>query len=447
MKKNLMAKAIAAISAVAMSVTMLAGCGNSSSSSSQSGLGTKDNPVTLTFWTWQPTEGQWKDIYSKFEKKYPNIKIKWWRTAQQDDYQKKLQTSMAGGEGPDVFGLQTGSMVTQYGRFAADMTPLANKYMSGWKNVVNAGAVRQMTNSDGKLTAMPTITSGSEYLLYNKTFLKEQGIDTAPTTYQQLKEDCDKLRAKGIIPMALGAKDSWHNDDIFVWLCDQYNSKAIYSAQDGKAKFTDPTFVKAMTMWKKMKDDNIFQSGAVGTTTYPDARDNYFYSRKSPFFPTGSWHVSVTIPNDETRGTSIEKDEIGMIPFPRVGSKDTPTTGVDFGLAINKDSKKQAAAMKFVEFMTTGAGQQTWINTLQGAPVDKNIKVQLPSNASETAKESVNTITEGQSTSRLDRKLKYQDLNDEISVQMQNVYTGTTTVKAALEAIQKVNEGIDRSGD
>ncbi|WP_254597591.1 hypothetical protein [Gardnerella vaginalis] len=54
-KKN---KIIAALGAVAMSIGLFAGCGSSSASKSDEGLGTTDKPITLTFWTWQPTDAQ-----------------------------------------------------------------------------------------------------------------------------------------------------------------------------------------------------------------------------------------------------------------------------------------------------------------------------------------------------------------------------------------------------
>lgn len=100
--------------------------------------------------------------------------------------------------------------------------------------------------------------------------------------------------------------------------------------------------------------------------------------------------------------------------------------------------------MKFIEFMTTGEGQQEWINTLQGAPVDKDMKVEVSSDATESAKASIDLVTKGQASSKLERKLTSQELNDEIGVQMQNIYTGDATVDSALKAIQQVNESIER---
>lgn len=436
-------KMTAVFGAIAMSVGLLAGCGAGSNDAADEGTGTADDPVTLTFWTWQPTDAQWETIYDAFQKEYPNIKIDWWRTSEMADYQKKLQTAMAGGEGPDVFGVQAGSTVEQYGRFAEDMKELADEYMPDWESQVAEGAVQQVTDADGKMVAMPTITSGSEYLLYNKTLLEENGVTEVPTTYDELVSTVKDLEGKGLMPLALGAKDGWHLDDIFVWLCNQYGEGDVYKAANGEMSFTEDTFVKAMKAWKQMIDDGLFQEGAVGTSTYPDARDNYFYARKTAFLPTGSWHVSAVLPNDETKGTAVENDELGMVEFPTIGDVDAgPTTGVDFGLCVNKDSNKKEAAMKFIEFMTTGTGQQEWINTLQGSPVATGMEVQVPDDATETAKESIALVNEGQSSSKLERKLTSQELNDEIGVQMQNIYTGDATVESALEAIQQVRESL-----
>ena len=55
------------------------------------------------------------------------------------------------------------------------------------------------------MVAMPTITSGSEYILYNKTLLDEQGIKV-PTTYDELVAANKELKAKGLMPLALGAR-------------------------------------------------------------------------------------------------------------------------------------------------------------------------------------------------------------------------------------------------
>ena len=114
-----------------------------------------------------------------------------------------------------------------------------------------------------------------------------------------------------------------------------------------------------MNAWKKMFDDGIFEDGALGIATYPDARDQYFFARKSVFFMTGSWHLGPTsTSNTEIVGTEIgnKKDVIGMEPFPSVSDSGERlgTSGVDLMVCINKDCKNAEAAMKFIEYLSNG---------------------------------------------------------------------------------------------
>ncbi|TPR56879.1 ABC transporter substrate-binding protein [Enterococcus sp. OL5] len=435
--KKLLVSSIALLT-VAMG---LAGCGSNKDDEKSKA---EDGKKKVTFWTWTPTESQFKQLKKSFDEKYPDIEIDWWRTAELSDYQKKLQVALAGGEGPDVFGVQVGSMLEQYSRFAQPMDELADKYMDGWKDKIAENVLNQTTTSDGTLAAMPVLTTSMEYYLYNKTLLEENGITKLPETYEELISVSKQLQDKGLVSMAMGAKDIWHDVDFFVYLANQFAPGKIYEAQEGKAKFTDESFVKTMEAWKSMFDDKVFQDGALGTGTYPDARDNYFYARKSAFFPTGSWHVSVVIPNDETKGTAVENDELGMASFPQVGpEKALATNGVDFAMCVNKTSKNTEAAMKFVDFMTLGDGQQIWVNTLQGTPVNSEIKIELPSDASETAKESVANIEQENKDSKYDRKLKYAELEEALGVAMQDVISGKD-ISTVLKTVEQTNAGIER---
>lgn len=443
MKKGFVKRLLAGALTGAMAVSMLAGCG-SKDADEKSGK-TEDGKTKITFWTWTPTDSQFEELKAAFEKKYPDIEIDWWRTAEMSDYQKKVQVALAGGEGPDLFGVQVGSMLNEYSKFAEPMDGLADKYMDGWQDTISESAVDQAKTNDGVMAAMPIITCGQQYMLYNKTLLEENGITEIPKTYDELKAVSDKLNDAGIIPMAMGAKDVWHDVDWFVAMSQQYGPGKIYEAEDGKADWTDPVFADTMKAWKQMFDEKIFEEGAVGIGTYPDARDNYFYARKAAFLPTGTWHVSVCLTDDEYKGMPVEKDEFGMAMFPQIGPNPAvATNGVDFGLCVNKDSKNKEAAMKFVDFMTMGDGQQIWINTLQGSPVNKNVEFTATDKVKyETAQESIDFVNKTVKESTAARKLKYAELENALGVAMQDVATGKDIDKALAE-VQKVSEGIER---
>ena len=271
----------------------------------------------------------------------------------------------------------------------------------------------------------------------------EAGITQVPNTYDELKKAVALLKQKGVdIPLAFGAKDGWHDADMFVYLSNQYGPGKIYDAEQGKLSWTDKVFVDTMKAWKQMIDDGVIQKGAVGLATYPDARDQYFYSRKSAMFPTGTWHVAAA---QEMKGTKIEKDATGMFLFPQIGPNPAKAVAsVDTAIAINKASKNKDAAWKLVDFMTNGDGQQIMTDFIQGSPAKKGIVPQtLDQFQFDSVKESIKGVNKEITTAVGKRLLDYPDLTDALGIAMQDVSVGKS-VEQALANIQKVSDKIKR---
>lgn len=398
--------------------------------------------VTLSFWSWLPTTDQSEEMIAEFEKQNPDIKIDYTRT-EQDDYFEKLQVAMASGTGPDLFGLTTGTMTEQYAPFAEDMSGLGDEYWSDWKDTISETAVEQCTTEDGTVAGMPLLVAGMTDLLYNKTLMDECGIEKVPTTYEELKDAAAKAKEKGYVCVAAGAADDWVNSDWFVQISNEFEEGAVYEAEKGERPWTDQCFVDAMTAWQNLFNDGIFEDGALGVATYPDARDQYFFARKSIFFLTGSWHLGPTSPsNSEIQGTEIGNlgDTIGMCVFPSMSEdgKICGTSGVDIMLAVNKDCKEKEAAMKFVQFMADGDGQQYWVNYLQGAPVSKNISYTGTVDG-ELQQQSIDEVNSYVSNAVGNRKLSNSEVETAIQVAMQNVAAGADPADE-LKTVQDVQD-------
>ncbi|RGW21131.1 extracellular solute-binding protein [Ruminococcus sp. AF13-28] len=398
--------------------------------------------VTLSFWSWLPTTDQSEEMIAEFEKQNPDIKIDYTRT-EQDDYFEKLQVAMASGTGPDLFGLTTGTMTEQYAPFAEDMSGLGDEYWSDWKDTISETAVEQCTIEDGTVVGMPLLVAGMTDLLYNKTLMDECGIEKVPTTYEELKDAAAKAKEKGYVCVAAGAADDWVNSDWFVQISNEFEEGAVYEAEKGERPWTDQCFVDTMTAWQNLFNDGIFEDGALGVATYPDARDQYFFARKSIFFLTGSWHLGPTSPsNSEIQGTEIgnQGDTIGMCVFPSMSEdgKICGTSGVDIMLAVNKDCKEKEAAMKFVQFMADGDGQQYWVNYLQGAPVSKNISYTGTVDG-ELQQQSIDEVNSYVSNAVGNRKLSNSEVETAIQVAMQNVAAGADPADE-LKTVQDVQD-------
>lgn len=398
--------------------------------------------VTLSFWSWLPTTDQSEEMIAEFEKQNPDIKIDYTRT-EQDDYFEKLQVAMASGTGPDLFGLTTGTMTEQYAPFAEDMSGLGDEYWSDWKDTISETAVEQCTTEDGTVVGMPLLVAGMTDLLYNKTLMDECGIEKVPTTYEELKDAAAKAKEKGYVCVAVGAADDWVNSDWFVQISNEFEEGAVYEAEKGERPWTDQCFVDTMTVWQNLFNEGIFEDGALGVSTYSDARDQYFFARKSLFFLTGSWHLGPTSPsNSEIQGTEIgnQGDTIGMCVFPSMSEdgKICGTSGVDIMLAVNKDCKEREAAMKFVQFMADGDGQQYWVNYLQGAPVSKNISYTGTVDG-ELQQQSIDEVNSYVSNAVGNRKLSNSEVETAIQVAMQNVAAGADPADE-LKTVQDVQD-------
>jgi raffinose/stachyose/melibiose transport system substrate-binding protein len=402
--------------------------------------------TVVTWWTWVPTDIQGQAIKKAFEAENPDIELDFWR-GELPDYQKKLQVAMMAGEGPDVLGMQIGGMLNQYSRFLLPVQAAADKrWGKGWESMLVPVALDETRAADGKLVSLPINFTAQEFVLYNKAIFDEAGITVLPKTFDEWKADCDRIRSKGYIPVALGAKDVWHDVDVFVALSNQFAPGAVYKAETGKLAWTDKAFVSTLKAWKRLFDEKIVENGALGVSTYPDARDQYFYSGKAAMFMTGTWHVGFALPGSEKTGTKIENDPTGIFILPQVGPYPSrAVASVDTAIAINKDTKHLEAAWKLFTFMTIGKGQQIMADFIQGSPSKKDVKVQTLDKFKFQSEKDAVTYANKQIADAVGRRLlSYPELNNALGLALQNVAAGKETPEKALAYVQKVSKRIKR---
>lgn len=412
-----------ALGALALSTALIAtGCAGPSGDDGVA----EDGSVTLTYRTWIPSAEQWQPIVEAFEAENPDITIDFQGADAAADYLGELDNLILAGEVPDMYGIQVGSAFDDY----ADYALPTDEYAADWIDGVKPELLESTTTTDGTVAAVPILTAGSEFFLYNQTLMEELGL-SIPTDLASLTEMSEKAKAAGYTPFAMGAADAWHASDFFVWLSNQYGGGGdIYDAAAGDIDWDSENLIAAAEAWQGLFTDGVFQNAATSTTTYPAARDDYFMARKSIAMPTGSWHVSATLAgNPETPGSAVEEDVLGMAAFPTIGEDDAvSTTGVDYALALSSELEgpKLEAAAKFAEFLAVGAGQQTWVNSMQGFPAATDITAEIAGDETPTAIKSVEVVTEALQSSDFPRKLTSENegLENDLGIVLQNIANG-----------------------
>ena len=114
-----------------------------------------------------------------------------------------------------------------------------------------------------------------------------------------------------------------------------------------------------------------------------------------------------------------------MAPFPSMSDSGEmlATSGVDVMVCMNKDCEKKEAAMRFIQYLSNGEGQQFWVNQLQGSPVSNNISYTGEIDG-ELQQQSIDEVNEYVKNAAGSRKLMNSEIEKAIQVAMQNVAAG-----------------------
>ncbi|GAA4174488.1 ABC transporter substrate-binding protein [Gryllotalpicola koreensis] len=346
---------------VALAAAGCAGNGDDKGGSSANGK------VTLTLWensTTGPGAQYWKDAVAAFHTAHPNVTIKL-QAIQNEDFDGKLQTALNSSSAPDIF-MQRGGGKMQAMVDAGQLQALdlddATK--------TAAGAALAGNTIDGKVYAVPTDTQ-PEGIYYSQDLFKQAGITTPPTSMDELDTDVAKLKAAGITPIAVGAKDAWPAAHWYYNFALRECSQKTITEVTKSLKFTDECWTKAGEDVAALLKTDPFQNGFLTTAAQQGAGSSagLVANHKAAMELMGNWDPGVI--------ASLTPDQkplpdLGWFPFPSVaGGKGDPSALMagGGGYSLSKNAPKEA--LEFVEFILTPEQQKAYATAFQSIPVNK----------------------------------------------------------------------------
>lgn len=366
--------------AAALTAGTLAGC-SSSAGSSTTDSATKGS---ITWWGWTPEIGVGKAYIAAFNKVYPNIKVTYKQVATAS-YDAAIRPALASSVGPDVFNMAPGGgigSIDAYQGSAVDLTPVVKAALgSNWKSKVAAIGPAGLTTSSGKLAALSVGSTFAGPIWINPGMFSKYGL-TPPKTLADWVKVCSAFASHGATCFEQGAGDSGFNQDLLHAIADSIKPGVWTKAVEGKAKWTDPTLVQAMTTYKTMFSNGIIQKGALGVQQYPDV-NNDFLAGKTAMVMMGTWYMQYSTVAGATAAVNAagvanaKPFPMVAIPFPSVTAANNPAPlfgDADYGLAVNNKSKHEKAAETFVTWLGTNeAAQQVVSNSLNDISALTNV--------------------------------------------------------------------------
>lgn len=255
-------------------------------SGGQSGEASKTLSINSTWTSGSPQGDALKAVIAAFEKK-TGVKVKLIETG--DPLTNTWETDVAGGKEADmVLDNFTGKAVDWVKHNAVVKM---DDYLKSWglSGQIRPDAVSQWRDSNGSLVGLPY--SGFIWpTWYNTTLLKKAGIESIPTTTDQLIQDAGKLRAAGIEPVSIAGGD-WNGQKLFQQIAQMYSPAKETEKVFAKGGYcASPDIMKGIKEFVKLRDAGVFIQDAQGYQN--EQQSNAYYTGKAAIMPAGSWAFS-----------------------------------------------------------------------------------------------------------------------------------------------------------
>jgi raffinose/stachyose/melibiose transport system substrate-binding protein len=316
--------------------------------------------VTVSFlhkWPEPQNMAYFDKAVKEFEASHPNITVKMEAVAD-EPYKDKIRVLMASNQVPDVYFSWSGEFSKKFARGgrAYDLTDAV--YNSDWKASFSEASLSPF-KFKGKLYGVP-INVDAKYMVYNKAIFDKLGLK-APTTWSEFQTVLAKLKEAEITPIAFGNQFPWaaihYIGDLFGKTVPNETRLADYDL-DSKPDtlYTDPGYVQALNVFKKLNDDGYFNRGS-NALTHEIARGMFFSGKAAMMYLEIVEFVNV-------KGTPLDKDGWDIFTLPPVdGGKGDPNllTGAPDGFMVSSQTQHPKEAIEFLKFLTSAEQAKQYV--------------------------------------------------------------------------------------
>jgi glucose/mannose transport system substrate-binding protein len=194
---------------------LLAGCGGPASTATS---GPTRNLEVLSWWTSGSERAALSVLFDDFRTAHPGVDVRNAAVAGGggSNAHVVLANRLLGGDPPDVWQTHPGASIEQY-IDAGQIADVSSIYQRDNLSSVTRQDLRQAVSRDGKQYGVSTGAHRINMLWFNKRLLDKAAV-TVPAggyTTDALLNDLAKLKAAGVVPLCLGAKDPFARAELF----------------------------------------------------------------------------------------------------------------------------------------------------------------------------------------------------------------------------------------
>lgn len=247
MKSRSRMKLVAGVAATLLLSGALSSCSSASSGNQEGGEGQLTGKITVWAFPLPPlaTDDDWQPYIESFKKQYPGIDVevlvKPWKGREET-----LTTAVVGGRAPDVIYFNPG-YVTNFA--SQDLLVPLDDLRDDWGSFAESALdpMRWQGTLYGSPTLVQVLTS-----YCNRDVLEAAGIETCPTTWDELREIAPAVKSAGMYLTEYSGTNTL-NHTFFTYL--RQAGGDVLNDDMTEATFNGPEGVRTMEFIKEMVDN------------------------------------------------------------------------------------------------------------------------------------------------------------------------------------------------
>ncbi|WP_315371311.1 extracellular solute-binding protein, partial [Paenibacillus xylanexedens] len=378
-----MKKMTLAIVLVTALLCVLAACSSSSSESEGTQATDSSKKVTLKIIHWQQENinNYIKEFNTKFEAKYPDVKVEYTTVPADATYDQLMQTRMNAGSNGDV-----------------DIIPLKSSFVGApqewssgaadpmWKQWIDAGLISDLSDQSfiknyNEVDVQNAMTYNDKVygvnmgkvaftgLFYNKELFAKYNLEI-PTTWDELQHVIKVFKDNGVEALGLAGKDVWP-----IGLAVQGLQASIHEDQlayikglwTGENKLTDPVQLEVLQKSQDLMNNAMPGFMGIDYGTLP----SLFATGKVAMIADGTWDAT-------TIQTANPDLKFGYFPIP--GSNDAAKNKnlagkYDMTWMVVDNSPNKDYAMKWLDMLSEKENYTEFVNAAGFLPTQPDVEM------------------------------------------------------------------------
>ena len=338
---------------------------------------------SITVWHWMTDrEPAFDELAKRYEAK-TGIKVDFELYAPSDAYSQKVRAAAQGANLPDIFGIlgekRDFASFIKAG-FILELTPYMLEDNAQWKSSFFAKALAVNEFSEGNSYGVKPGIYGAPIdimtiqMVYNKSLFRQLGLNPnqPPQTFPEFLEIGKKIKAANLQGMVSGWGEIWMIDCFANnYAFNIMGKDKVIATIKGQVPYTDPDWIKVLSLFKDMQDSGLLASGIV--TMVNKTAEQLFANEKAVFAFNGSWCVNVY------KGMNPQLEYGAFLP-PKVANRYPMAIwgGAGSSFMANARSKNKEEAVKFLRWLTEAPQEAYLAAATNNLPANKDSSNLVP---------------------------------------------------------------------